>query len=133
VTAVLVAVAFVTDAASTPLLWQALAVVVLAAEAVDGWRLARPGHREVVVAVPDRAGRARPVAVALVAVTAVVAAYVGYGAAGRRVHADARAAQARGDCPAAIGGFGLVTGRHHQWPPPTTVPRSRFALTNPVV
>ena len=39
-----------------------------------------------------------------------IAAYLGYGAAGRGVQADARAAQARGDCPAAIRGFDLVTG-----------------------
>ena len=110
VTVVLVVVAFLTDAASTPLLWQALAVVGLGAQAADGWRLAHPGRREVVLEVPDRAGRARPVAVAVVVVTAIVAAYLGYGAAGRSVHADARAAQARGDCPAAVRGFDLVTG-----------------------
>lgn len=107
-TVVLVALAFATDGASVPLLWQALAVVVLAAQAVDGWRLARPGSAA--VALPDRTARAGAVAAAVAAVVAVVAAYIGYGIAGRAVHADARAAQARGDCPAAVRGFDLVTG-----------------------
>ena len=107
-TVVLVALAFATDAASLPVLWQALAVVVLAAQAVDGWRLARPVG--VTVEVPDRTTRVGAVAAAVAAVVAVVAAYVGYGVAGRSVHADAVAAQARGDCPAAMRGFDLVTG-----------------------
>ena len=108
VTVVLVVVAFATDAASTPLLWQALAPAVLVGMAVDGGRLA---HRESgAVLVPDRATRSRPVAVALAAVVAVFGAYLGYGAAGRSVHSDARAAQAGGDCPAAVRGFDLVTG-----------------------
>ena len=111
VTVVLVVVAFATDAASTPLLWQALAPVVLVGMGVDGWRLAHADRRRSgAVPVPDRAARGRPVAIALAAVVAVVAAYLGYGAAGRSVHADARAAQARGDCPAAVRGFDLVTG-----------------------
>ena len=120
VTIVLVVVAFATDAASTPLLWQALAPAVLAGMAVDGWRL---GHRESgAVPVPDRAVRSRPVAIALAAVVAVVAAYLGYGAAGRSVQAEARAAQARGDCPGAVRGFDLVTG-------PFEVTLSRDVLT----
>jgi len=111
VTVVLVVVAFATDAASSPLLWQVLALVVLVGSAADGWRLARADCRAPTAAPPpDRAVRIRPLATAVVAVVAVVAAYLGYGAAGRGVHADARAAQARGDCPAAVRGFDLVTG-----------------------
>ena len=45
VTVVLVVVAFATDAASTPLLWQALAPAVLVGMAVDGGRLAHRGVR----------------------------------------------------------------------------------------
>jgi hypothetical protein len=111
VTVVLVVVAFATDAASTPLLWRVLTAAVLAGAGVDGWRLARTGWRgPEAPPVPDRAGRIRPVAVALAAVVAVVAAYLGYGAVGRDVYADALSAQARGDCPTATRGFDNLTG-----------------------
>jgi hypothetical protein len=81
--------------------WRVLAATVLAGAALDAWRLARTGPRE---PSPDRADRIRPVAVALAAVVAVVGAYLGYGAAGRSVYADALSAQARAGCPAAIAG-----------------------------
>ena len=55
-------------------------------------------------------GRVLPAAIGGVLVVALVAGYVLYGVAGANAYADATAAQARADCPAAIAGFDAVTG-----------------------
>lgn len=101
VTAGLVVIAFVTGAAALPWLWVAVTIGWLGWMAVDGFRQAREGH------APAR----HPLAVvgALALVGAMAAGYVLYGAAGARTYADAAAARDRGDCAAAVDGFGQVT------------------------
>lgn len=105
ITAGLVVIAFATGAAALPWLWIAVAVLWLGWMAADGWRIARGWF----AAPAGPRGHALPVAVALVAVAAVVTGYVLYGAAGRAAYADAADTRDRGDCTAALRGFGLVT------------------------
>lgn len=104
VTAGLVVIAFVTGAAALPWLWTVVALGWLGWMAVDGWRIARGWFGPPV----GRAGHVRPVAVAVLAVGAVVAGCVLYGAAGRATHAEAVQARDRGDCVAAAAGFSRV-------------------------
>lgn len=106
ITAGLVVIAFATGAAALPWLWVAAAVGWLGWMAVDAWRLARDLHPR----PGSAAGRAVPIAVAVVLVGALVTGYVLYGAAGGRAYADAAAARDRGDCATAVDGFGTVTG-----------------------
>ena len=103
VSAVLVAVALATDAASLPWLWGPVAVLWVGWQAVDGWRCA----------ARDRAGRPSatlPLLLAVASLVVVAAGHVGYGLAGRAEFADARAAQVRADCRAAAAGFATVDG-----------------------
>ncbi|MCE6998444.1 hypothetical protein LZG04_27120 [Saccharothrix sp. S26] len=97
----LVVVAFATQAAGDPWLWRILAVCWSAFLALDAWRIA--------VKHPLVTGR-RPVVVGLIAVVAVVGAYIGYGVLGRSAHDAGLAAQGRGDCVAATDEFEAVTG-----------------------
>ncbi len=98
---VLVAVAFATNAAANPWLWRTLAAVWLAILVLDARRIA--------VKHPPIANR-RPVVIGVIAVVAVVGAYVGYGVLGRGAYDDGLAAQGRGDCAAATDRFKAVTG-----------------------
>ncbi|NUT49903.1 MAG: hypothetical protein HOV94_21725, partial [Saccharothrix sp.] len=98
---VLVVVAFATNAAANPWLWRTLAVVWLAILVLDARRIA--------VKHPPVANR-RPVVIGVIAVVAVVGAYIGYGLLGRTAYDDGLAAQSRGDCAAATGRFKTVTG-----------------------
>ncbi|MBC8093620.1 MAG: hypothetical protein H7Y15_17135, partial [Pseudonocardia sp.] len=59
-----------------------------------------------------RGSQVLPVLAAVLAVGAVVAGYVFYGLAGGATYADAAAARDRGDCTAAIPGYGLVSGMY---------------------
>ncbi|GAA2555638.1 tetratricopeptide repeat protein [Pseudonocardia hydrocarbonoxydans] len=103
-TAVLVALAFATGAAALPWLWVAVTAGWLGWMAVDAARLARRRH------TPAR--HLSAVAGTLVLVGALVTGFVLYSAAGARAYADAAAARDRGDCAAAVDGFGQVTGRY---------------------
>lgn len=105
-TVVLVVVAFATDASSAPWLWRAVAAVWLGVQAADGARIARRGPR------PARGGALLPIWGAAAAVTALVAGYLGYGAAERATYSAAVAAQAQGDCATAAPAFDAVTGRY---------------------
>jgi len=104
-TALLVGLAFVTNAADLPWLWRVLAVLWLGWMAVDGWLLARGNLRPLTTR-----DHLVPAAVAVVLVGAMVAGFLFYGAAGRRVYADGVAAQARADCTNAIKKYDTVTG-----------------------
>ncbi|GAA3243999.1 hypothetical protein GCM10017691_49500 [Pseudonocardia petroleophila] len=106
VTAGLVVIAFATGAAALPWLWVAITIAWLGWMAVDAWRIARSRH----AAPAGAGGHALPVAVAVLLVGGLVTGYVLYGAAGGRAYADAAAARDRGDCAAAVDGFGRVTG-----------------------
>jgi tetratricopeptide (TPR) repeat protein len=96
----LAAIAAATDAADLPWLWWTVAAVWSAASVVDAWRLARR--------TPAGASWRAPVAVGAVVTCALVAGFVGYGAAAQRTFDDGRAALARGDCAAAVGPFGAM-------------------------
>jgi tetratricopeptide (TPR) repeat protein len=96
-----VVVAFATNAAANPWLWRILAVVWLAVLVLDARRIA--------VKHPPIANR-RPVVAGLVAVIAVVGAYIGYGVLGRAAYDDGLAAQSRGECAVATDRFKAVTG-----------------------
>lgn len=109
-TAGLVAAAFATDAAALPWLWQGIAAIWLGWMAVDAARLARRDTVWLTAAVGPRPVPRLPVLVGAVAVAAVVAGHVGYGAAGRAVYADGLAAQSGGDCAAATARYDAVTG-----------------------
>ncbi|MFI9008148.1 hypothetical protein ACIGNX_13065 [Actinosynnema sp. NPDC053489] len=101
VAAVLVVVAFATDAAGDPWLWRGLAALWVLLLVLDAWRI---GVRH-----PPVAGR-RALVVGIVAVVAVVGAYVGYGFLGRVAYDDGVAAQGGGDCAVATERFEQVTG-----------------------
>ena len=102
VVAALGTVAFLTDAAARPWLWRGLSGGWVLGLGLHAWLIARPR--------PAPATAWRPVAIGAAAVAVVVAGYVGYGIAGRGVHADGLAAQARADCPTAVERFDTVTG-----------------------
>jgi tetratricopeptide (TPR) repeat protein len=104
ITAGLLAVAFVTDAARQPWLWRGIFAAWAVWMAFDGWRLARR-HPEA-----RTAPRRRPALVATAAVLAVAAGYALYGLAGDRVLASGEAAKAAGDCAKANARYDLVTG-----------------------
>ena len=105
VTAVLVALAFLTDAADLPVLWIALAVLWLGAMALVAALLARRHPRPL-----TPRGRALPVVWAALLVVALVGGFVGYRIAGASVYADGQAAQARADCTIAVERFDTVDG-----------------------
>ncbi|MFT7840329.1 hypothetical protein Q5530_29655 [Saccharothrix sp. BKS2] len=107
----LVLIAYSIDAAESPRLWLAVAVVWLAALALDAHRLAARHPRP-----HDRSARTRPVLAGALAVVVVAGAYAGYGLAGRAARADATAAQAAGDCATATAGFDAVTGPYRLAP-----------------
>ncbi|MFC4949157.1 tetratricopeptide repeat protein [Pseudonocardia sp. GCM10023141] len=96
---------FATEAASTPWLWRILVAAWLLGATLDAARIARrtplvpPARRPLGAAV-----------VGVIAVAAVVAAYVGYGAAERATFAAAVDAQGRIDCTTAVAEFDAVTG-----------------------
>ncbi|KOX12154.1 hypothetical protein ADK67_47410 [Saccharothrix sp. NRRL B-16348] len=98
---VLIVVAFATNAAANPWLWRSLAAVWLVILVLDARRIA--------VKHPPVANR-RPVVIGVIAVVAVVGAYVGYGVLGRGAYDDGLAAQGSGDCAAATDQFKAVTG-----------------------
>ncbi|OZM81878.1 hypothetical protein [Pseudonocardia sp. MH-G8] len=100
----LVVVAFTNDAAREPWLWRILAALWIVGTAADAWWVARHGSR------PPARRRWRPVAVGVAAVLAVVAAYLGYGVAGRATYAAGVEAQSRADCVAANRAFDAVAG-----------------------
>jgi len=104
VTAVLVITAFATDAAGRPWLWRAVAAGWVAWMVFDGWRLARR-H-------PDRATapKRRPALVATAVIAVIVAGYALYSVGGNRAFASGEAAQAAGDCKAAVARYDWVTG-----------------------
>ncbi|GAA1296318.1 tetratricopeptide repeat protein [Saccharothrix xinjiangensis] len=101
----LVFTAYATDAAQSPWSWRAVAVVWLAALAVDASRLAARHPRP-----HGRPTRSRPVLVGALAVVVVAGAYAGYGLAGHDAYTDGTAAQSAGDCATATDEFDAVTG-----------------------
>jgi tetratricopeptide (TPR) repeat protein len=106
VTIALVITAFATDAASRPWLWRAVAAVWVGWMAFDGWRLARrhPGSAT--------APRRRPALVATAVIFVIVAGYAMYNVGGNQAFAKGTAAQAAGDCEAAIARYDNVTGAY---------------------
>ncbi|MFE2754322.1 hypothetical protein ACFXGA_20225 [Actinosynnema sp. NPDC059335] len=82
-------------------MWRVLAACWLALLVLDAWRIAAK-HPPVTTR--------RPVVVGIVAVVALVGAYLGYGLLGRAAYDDGVAAQGRGDCATATGRFNAVTG-----------------------
>lgn len=76
--------------------------------AFDGWRLARGTHPDPLTTRSSVV----PAAVGVVLVVAMVAGYLLYGAAGRRVYAAGLAAQSRADCASAIMKYDTVTGAY---------------------
>ncbi|QFZ19497.1 tetratricopeptide repeat protein [Saccharothrix syringae] len=98
----LVVVAYATDAANSPGPWRLVAVAWFAALALDAARIATR-H-------PRPPARATPVLAGALAVVLVAGAYAGYGLAGHAAHTAGLAAQAGGNCAAAVDEFEAVTG-----------------------
>ncbi|MEU4162949.1 hypothetical protein [Actinoplanes sp. NPDC026670] len=96
------------SASQSPGLWIAVAVLGVGATTFDAWRLARPPHAMAVRGPLPR----RPVVTAATLVLLIFAGFLGYQAAGRSALADARAAHAAGDCPAALDRYASVQARY---------------------
>lgn len=101
-TAGIVTLGFVTDAADRPWVWRG---------AVLGWVLLLFGHAAFLASrrAPGPHGRG-PVVAGLVAVAVVAGGYVGYGVAGAATYDRGVTAQADGDCVTATDAFDTVTG-----------------------
>jgi hypothetical protein len=101
-TAGIVTLGFVTDAADRPWVWRG---------AVLGWVLLLFGHAAFLASrrAPGPHGRG-PVVAGLVAVAVVAGGYVGYGVAGAATYDRGVTAQADGDCVTATDAFDAVTG-----------------------
>jgi len=108
VTVVVVWFAAAHTASKSPTLWVTVAALGVGAATYDAWRLARPPHA---MATADPVPR-RPLAAAVALVVLIVAGFVGYQAAGRSALADAHAAYAAGDCPAALDRYARVQARY---------------------
>ncbi|WP_232664197.1 hypothetical protein [Pseudonocardia sp. TRM90224] len=105
-TAVLVVLAFLTNAASAVGPWLVVGVAWLLWMAIDGWRLAMwTAPRRVSVA-----GRIVSTAAGVVTIVALVAGFLVYDGAGRSAYETGLDAQRRGDCNAAVTAFDTVTG-----------------------
>lgn len=96
------------SASQSPGFWIAVAVLGIGATTFDAWRLARPPHAIVVRGPLPR----RPSVTAATLVLLILAGFLGYQAAGRSALADARAAHATGDCPAALDRYASVQSRY---------------------
>lgn len=96
------------SASQSPGFWITVAVLGIGATTFDAWRLARPPHA---VAVHGPLPR-RPLVTAATLVLLILAGSIGYQAAGRSALADARAAHAAGDCPAALDRYASVQSRY---------------------
>lgn len=102
VTAGIVTLAFVTDAAARPWVWRG---------AVLGWVVLLAAHAAFLASRRAPGARQRtPVIAGLVAVAVVAAGYAGYGVAGAAAYDRGVAAQEAGDCGTAASAFSSVTG-----------------------
>ncbi|MBB4907467.1 tetratricopeptide repeat protein [Actinophytocola algeriensis] len=102
VTAGIVTVAFLTDAAAQPWVWRG---------AVLGWVVLVAAHAALLASRREPGARQRgPVVAGVVAVAVVAAGYVGYGIAGAAVYDRGVTAQEAGDCGTAGRAFATVTG-----------------------
>jgi TolA-binding protein len=108
VTALVVWFAAAHTASKSPTLWFTIIALGVGAATYDAWRLARPPHA---MATADPVPR-RSLAAAVALLLLVVAGFVGYQAAGRSALADAHAAYAAGDCPAALDRYARVQARY---------------------
>ncbi|RSM57698.1 hypothetical protein DMB66_32170 [Actinoplanes sp. ATCC 53533] len=95
-------------ASKSPALWSTVIALGVAAAAYDAWRLARPPHAMATAGPVPR----RPLAAAVALLLLIVAGFVGYQVAGRSALADAHAAHAAGDCPAALDRYASVQARY---------------------
>jgi TolA-binding protein len=102
VTAAMVTVGFLSDAATQPWVWRGVAL---------GWLVVLGAHAAFLASrrAPGAAQR-KPVLAGAAAVALLVAGYAGYGIAGASTYDRGVTAQTNGDCAAATAAFDTVTG-----------------------